>query len=505
MQEQKKPAKFSTRSIIQLTHSIRFRLVVWFVLILGAVMVIFSAFIYWRQAQDLRSAAVLRLNVALEHALGGQGEAEHFAEGGLLIFQGLQGSNPASDTNIQEGTVLALQTVDGSILDSAGVLSVVQLQQIHFPAAGWSGVQQVRVPKSVAEVNNRYLFLNRAIAQNGQTTGYLLVGVPLDTDNQLNRLLVSLSSGIILTMGIALVGGLWLADRAMRPVKTITQTAREIGETDLNKRLRMAGQDELSELGNTFDAMLDRLQAAFERQKQFTADASHELRTPLTIIELETSRMLAGHRSLDEYERVLRTINSENKFMIRLVTNLLTLARMDAGQTNIKAEPADLSELASEVVERLEPLAKSGGVSLGLGDLPEVKVRGDRALLAQMLTNLVENAIKYSANAEVPQVMVTVGSRTEDQRPVAWVQVKDNGIGIASEHLTHLFDRFYQVDAARTREGGWEDGVNAPESSGTGLGLAIAQWIAEAHQGEIHVQSAIGKGSTFEVRLPAMG
>ena len=140
----------------------------------------------------------------------------------------------------------------------------------------------------------------------GLVTGYLLVGVPLDANNQLGRLLVSLVIGNLLTLAIALTGGFWLADRAMRPVQTITQTARQIGETDLNQRLHLPGRDELSELGNTFDDMLDRLQAAFTRQKQFTADASHELRTPLTIIELETSRMLSNRRSVDEYEQVLQ-------------------------------------------------------------------------------------------------------------------------------------------------------------------------------------------------------
>ncbi len=249
-------------------------------------------------------------------------------------------------------------------------------------------------------------------------------------------------------------------------------------------------------------AMLDRLQAAFERQKQFTADASHELRTPLTIIDLETSRMLAGRRSVEEYEQVMRTVKSENKFMIRLVTNLLTLARMDAGQTNIKLEPVDLGELASEVTERLEPLAKSAKVSLIQGEMPEVRVMGDRALLTQMLTNLVENAIKYSANVVEPSVRVEVGSWAEEKRSVAWVQVCDNGIGIATEHMRLLFDRFYQVDASRTRADGWEEGGNEFESSSTGLGLAIAQWIAHAHHGEIRVDSAPGKGSTFEVDLP---
>jgi signal transduction histidine kinase len=502
MDQLKSRAKLTRQSITQLTHSIRFKLVMWFVLILGAVMVTFSFFIYWRQVQDARSVALVRLNSTIEHALGDPNEVEHYAEGGRVIIPGTSGSDPVS---IQEGTILALQASDGTILDSTGALSTALIQQIRFPAMGWNGVQQVQVPRSAAVVNNRYLFINQAIMANGQIMGYLLVGVPLDANGQLDRLLVSLIIGNIVMLSIALVGGMWLADRAMRPVKSITQTAQEIGETDLTKRLNMKGQDELSELGNTFDAMLDRIQAAFERQRQFTADASHELRTPLTIIDLETNRMLTGHRSAEEYEGVLRTINSENKFMIRLVTNLLTLARMDAGQTHIKFEPVDLSELASEVVERMEPLAKSAGVSLVMGDLPVVTVGGDRALLTQMLTNLVENAIKYSSSAVEPRVQVEAGSGIDNHRSLAWMRVSDNGIGIAAEHLVHLFDRFYQVEASRSRVERWEDGVKDRDSSGTGLGLAIAQSIARAHHGEIRVESTVGKGATFDVVLPEFG
>jgi signal transduction histidine kinase len=249
--------------------------------------------------------------------------------------------------------------------------------------------------------------------------------------------------------------------------------------------------------------MLDRLQAAFTRQKQFTADASHELRTPLTIIDLETSRMLSNRRSADEYERVLRTIQSENKFMIRLVTNLLALARMDAGQMSLKFEPIDLGGLVSEVIERMELLAKAQGVRLVIGELPDLSITGDHSTLTQMLTNLVENAIKYSAGGADPQVDVSAGRREEAERALAWVRVEDNGIGIAAEHIPQLFDRFYQADASRTRRGGAEGETNEPESSGTGLGLAIAQWIAHAHHGEIRIESVLGQGSTFEVILPA--
>jgi signal transduction histidine kinase len=242
--------------------------------------------------------------------------------------------------------------------------------------------------------------------------------------------------------------------------------------------------------------MLDRLQAAFDRQRQFTADASHELRTPLSIVSLEVSRALEARRSLQEYERVLGVVQLESTFMARLVNQLLTLARLEAGRAASKPEELDFSDVALEAVERLAPLAASRQVKLVTGELPELKVYGDRQQVLQMVTNLVENAVKY-AQVEAPRVEVSTG-RQDGQ---AWVRVEDNGPGIAAEHLPHLFERFYRVDKARSR-GPEAAGDEAGESTGSGLGLAIVQWIAQAHGGRATVRSQVGQGATFEVNLP---
>ncbi len=499
----KSRGNFTKQPLVQFFHSIRFRLVLWFVLILGVVLVLFSGFVYWRQTQDSRSIAMGRLNFTLERILGPAYERESINEQPLQFSPTITSSPSDQSTNLQETDVIAIQAANGEILQSTGILTAEQIQELDLPLAGWNGVEQATIPKTGAIENNRYLFIKPAILQNGQITGYLLVGVPLDANNQLGRLLVSLVIGNILTLAIALSGGFWLADQAMRPVHTITQAARQISETDLHKRLHLSGKDELSELANTFDDMLNRLQAAFERQRQFTADASHELRTPLTIIDLETNRTLSTRRSVDEYEHVLSTIQSENKFMIRLVNNLLALARMDAGQVKIKSDALDLSDLTLEMIERMEPLATAQGVVLTVGDIPEIPILGDQPTLIQMLTDLIENAIKYSASVTNPQVHISAGSREEAGHPLAWVRVSDNGIGIAAEHLAHIFDRFFQVNEARNRVNDMESDSSGQDSSGTGLGLAIAQWIAQAHHGEIRVESMVGQGSTFEVILPA--
>ena len=486
-------------------HSIRFRLALWFALILGVVIVLFSAFIYIRQIQDLRSAALVRLELKEQRlrASSHVNSGEYFEEHAPLVFP----TDPSSgESLLQEGDIMAFVSPTAQILQSWGPAdSSVLNQLVDFGISKESSDQRATDLAFSARINGKsiqdeYAFRFSPVYFGGNLPGFILLGSPVDPNHQLSRLLLTLISGVAVTMGIALAGGFWYASRAMRPVKTITQAAREIGETDLNRRLKLDRKDELGELAGTFDGMLDRLQAAFERQRQFTADASHELRTPLTIVELETSRALAAQRKPQEYERVLKVIHSENQFMTHMVVNLLTLARMDAGQVVLQKEELDLGEVALDVVERLASLAAKEGVKISVEDLPELPVLGDRGYLVQMLTNLVENAIKH-VEGEDRRVWVEAGSRAMGDRPEAWIHVTDNGPGIPLEHLPHLFDRFYQVDTARARQQSGSEDQSDGAASGTGLGLSIAQWIARAHGGDIRVESVLGEGTTFEVTL----
>ncbi|MFI5273389.1 MAG: sensor histidine kinase, partial [Ktedonobacterales bacterium] len=226
----------------------------------------------------------------------------------------------------------------------------------------------------------------------------------------------------------------------------------------------------------------------------------------------------SGARTPADYQRALEAIQAENDYMSQLVENLLAVARADAGQAPLRAELVDLGDIALEAVERLAPLARERGVALTAGELPEVYVRGDRAYLARMLANLVENAVKYTAGTG-SHVGVAAGAAQRGTTPGAardewaFVRVSDDGPGIAPEHLPHLFERFYRVDAARTRDvipsddAGeiGETGTGDEAFVGSGLGLAIAQWVAQAHSGEIVAESVAGSGSAFTVWLPLDG
>ncbi len=334
------------------------------------------------------------------------------------------------------------------------------------------------------------------IVRDGSQVSTVIVGAqPSTVADVTHRHALTAFAVFAVTMALGALPGYWIARRAMQPVRDITRLAREISDSDLSRRLRIVGRDEIGELARTFDAMLARLQAAFDRQRQFTADASHELRTPVSIISLEAQQALERPRTLDEYRQALVAIRGESEHMARLVADLLDLTRAEGGQTVLVREELDLSDLTLEVVERLAPAARMNALRLTVEELPEVTVVGDRAHLSRMLSNVLDNAIKYTAGYGC-QIRVATGSRSLDNGSWAWVRVDDDGPGIDAAHLPYVFDRFYRVDAARASASG--DGVPV----GHGLGLAIARWVARAYGGDINVRNPPSGGASFEIVLP---
>jgi heavy metal sensor kinase len=473
-----------------LLRSIRVRLVLWFTAILAIVLALFSLFVYINQSRDLDYDALMRL----ERKMASLQQALPFAvlqnDGQVVIPRGA----------LQDTDIFVIFTSNGQLLASQGSIPADDAVKIALRGVsedsghGDSESSYVSWTATVGSARTPYLFVVAPLLEPRGQASFAVLGTPLDPYDISDKLMWTLAGGSLLTLVIALVGGFWLADRAMRPVHTITQAARTISETDLSRRLNIKARDELGELASTFDGMLGRLQTAFERQRQFVADASHELRTPLTIVNLETSRALETRRTPKEYEQALTVIHAENEFMTGLVNDLLMLARMDAGQAAMEWQPLDLSDVAVDTIERLAPLAERSGVTLEAGDLPEARILGDRGYLLQMLSNLVENAIKYS-RGESKRVRLETGAADG----FAWVRVADTGPGIAPEHLPHLFERFYRVDPARGRPSG--SAAEPDPAGGSGLGLSIVQWIARAHGGEVRVESTLGRGTTFEVRF----
>jgi len=491
--------KFFNR-INLILHSIRFRLALWFVFILAILLIGFSGMLFYMQIQELQAETLIRLETKIENiekTFGTDPAIPQNADG-----QGFPIAPNDDEASFQSYDVLVLYSADNSLLKMWGPFTEIinlDLSRMHGGDEREPLIELVNLRSVNGQIS--YVFKIVPLYSGRVFTGYMALGTPLDPRGKLKNLISTLALLIGLTLMISFAGGFWLADRAMRPVKTIAAKARSIGETDLSQRFNLPQKDEIGQLAGTFDSMLARLESAFARQRQFTADASHELRTPLTIVNLETTRALSAPRPAKEYQRALQVIQSENELMSHLVNDMLTLARMDAQQVSLHQEPLDLSDLVLDVVERLEPLAARQEIKLEMGELPEVPILGDRQSLTQMLTNLVENAIKYTAqNGPDKTRHVLVETGKHPTRTLGWVRVTDTGPGIPGEHLDHLFDRFYRVDESRTRNEETSDDESSP--AGSGLGLAIVDGIATLHDGNIEVQSEIGKGTIFEIIFP---
>jgi len=296
-------------------------------------------------------------------------------------------------------------------------------------------------------------------------------------------MLTGVGAGILL---LGLVGGWWLASRAIRPIEDISATAVKISAGDLSQRIDVGEtESELGRLAGVLNSTFARLDAAFAQQQQFTSDAAHELRTPISVMLTQTQTTLNRERGAAEYRETLESCQRAAQRMRRLIESLLELARLDAGQQRMKQLRFDLAQIARDCVTLIRPLADQRRVKL-ICDVPPLECVGDSERLAQVMTNLLTNAITY--NKENGEVRI----QGEIKNGSVLLAVSDNGLGISREALPHVFDRFYRADSSRN-------------SGNTGLGLAISKAIVEAHGGEIEVSSQPEVGSVFTVRLPVSG
>ncbi len=332
-----------------------------------------------------------------------------------------------------------------------------------------------------------FRFITQRIEVNGRSFT-VQTGVPTDqiiaTLSLFRRYLLMLAP---LLLFAAASGGYWLSRKALRPVDAIARTARSIGGGNLGDRLeKIATGDELQRLSDTLNEMLARIESSFLRVTQFTADASHELRTPISLIRTEAEIALRKSRGDAEYREALRHILLEAEKTSSLVEELLTLARADSGRENLHLTFLDLRSVIAETASEWRQLVESRNLQFtqAIADC-ELPVLVDRRTMQRLLAILLDNAVKYTPPPGIVELLL----EARDEKAV--ITVRDSGIGIATEDQTRIFERFYRVDKARSRELG-----------GAGIGLAIADWIVQQHRGSVTVQSSIGNGSTFYVELP---
>ncbi len=334
----------------------------------------------------------------------------------------------------------------------------------------------------------------RARAPEGGTY-FIRLGYSLQAfQKAIRRTLILLGVAIPLALLLGSYGGFLLANQALRPVDRMTRAAEQIAAGDLSERVpEPARMDELGRLAATFNDMISRLQAAFERQKQFTSDASHELRTPLAVMRGDIEITLRRERSTEEYKRALTSNLEEIMRLSRLVEDLLTLARGDTGRIELRCESVDLNDLCRRMAEYITPLADHRDQTLTYEPPPgaetaPVIVSADVLRVKQLLLNLLDNAIKYTPL----RGRVALRLKTEDN--VAVITVADTGRGIPPEDLPHIFERFFRRSAKTADR----------TAAGFGLGLSIVKWIVDSHGGRIEAKSKVGKGTEFMVRLPLL-
>ena len=348
-----------------------------------------------------------------------------------------------------------------------------QLQVRRFQDKRLGG-KSFRLLSEILEVNGR-----RYIVQTGVREGDVL-----ETLRFFRRYLLLFAPLVLLA---ASWGGHWLSRRALSPVDALARTARDITGTNLSHRLeQLETGDELQRLSDTLNEMLTRIESAFLRVSQFTADASHELRTPIALIRTEAEIALRKSRDETEYKEALRHILLEAERTTTLIETLLSLARADAGRDPLHMQRIDLGAITQESAREWSDRVSAHNLLFTQRvSASPLFVAGDAGALSRLLNILFDNAVKYTPAPG--SIGLTLEKR--DQRAV--IAIHDTGIGISPDDQSKIFERFYRADKARSRELG-----------GSGLGLAIAKWIIEQHRGNIRIQSSPTNGSTFLVELP---
>lgn len=337
--------------------------------------------------------------------------------------------------------------------------------------------------------NKYYIYTAKVRHKNGAETPYWVKGVVSVTD-EMYAVKSAVKSNLILTIIliiIAAAGGYFIISRVLSPVDKIRNTAEKISESsDLSQRIHIGeGKDEIHSLANTFDKMLDKIEQTVEREKQFTSDASHELRTPVAVILSECEYMTDCAKTYDEVKESVYSIKGQAEKMSKLISELLTISRMDKNTMQTEFEETDISELLNFVCDEQVEI-HSENIILHRKIEPDIIAVADRFLLARLFINLISNAYSYGKDGG----NITVSVSQNKNEIIA--SISDDGIGISEEDMPKIWERFYQSDPSRT----------ANKNGSMGLGLSMVQWIAQCHNGKMSVQSELGVGSTFTFTMP---
>ena len=452
--------------------TLRARLTLWYTAVLAIVLFLFGTLVYF----------------ALSYSLTTQIERTLIRTADDI----LRASSMPEDLQITLRALDLTTNVYVQVWDEEGNLLWQSSNASHingpFAIETWGVSENTFTKNQQGEETIRVLSVPLIALPEERLVGYLQLARTMETVELAQSMLLGfLMIGGVLAIAVAAVIGYMAAGAALRPLDQVTETAEQITKADdLSRRIPQTSvpSDEVGRLIVAFNETLERLEALFETQRRFLADVSHELRTPLTAMRGNVDLIKQTGEADDE---TLEVISSEVDRMTRMVRDLLLLAQAETGKLPLAQDIVELDTLTLEIFQQAKVLAKEkNNVSLGRED--QARVLGDRDRLKQVMLNLTANAIEHTG--EGGRVLIEIMC----DGPWACFVVSDTGPGIPEENLPNIFERFYRLDPSRARKA----------SGGTGLGLSIAYWITRSHGGNIEVESELGVGSTFTMRLPRM-
>lgn len=465
--------------------SIRSRLTAWYILLLGIILILFSVFLNYFLSKRLYESVDNSLTVS----------ATVVATSAVMQFN--RSPLPGLDQFFEQFMGAGNLNKFYRIYDGSGNVGSRSnnIDASKFP------LSQEAYADALSGTNSYETFLvdgkhpirviTMPILREKKLVNLVQVGTSLEAVKEtLRNLRIFLFTAVPSVLVFATLFARFLARRALKPISKIIKTARDIGQgQELSQRIPVFKvQDELGQLALTFNEMMDRLENSFAQMRQFSSDASHELRTPLTVLQGQNELVLSKLRDPKEYQEVIISNLEEIKYMSKVLEDLFVLSRSDENQVLLNYKRMDLRDLVEEVCRHAEILAEEKDISIVIAFLEQVKINGDEVRLRQMVWNILHNGIKYTQPGGELKVSLL------EESGFALLSIQDTGIGIPEKDLPFIFDRFYRVDKARSKDEG-----------GSGLGLSICRHIAEAHKGKIEVESKPGLGTRFKIHIPSTG
>ena len=468
-------------------ESVRARLTVFYVVVLGVVLLVVGGLIYVLLARILYIRVDESLLAAVQIAMNSLGN--DLAEGQDVTDAA---QSTAAELSARE-QMLAIYDATGRLLAESGRDDDLQIQLPPVDTIPTTDALLLTVTEEPDDDDRHQLAMRRVTLVEHDATYIVVAGSSLESiDEELEALRDTLAYVVPIALLMAGVGGWFLAHRSLAPVVAMAERARQIGGEDLSGRLPVVNpRDELGRLAATFNELLARLQSSMKQQRQFMADASHELRTPVTTTRTAANVALQQrHRDEDEYRRTLEIIEQQAARLSRIVDDMFTLARADAGTYPVRTQPMYLDEVVEEVIAAARVVASTRGVGIDVDSTTSASFVGDEELIRRLVANLLDNAVRYSPTGS------TVRVELQAVHAGYSLVVADRGTGIPLDHQPHVFERFYRVEASRVR---------ATVDGGAGLGLALARWVAHVHGGDITLTESSEQGSTFTVFLAHRG